>query len=311
MHETSMNHVIQSAVNFSEGQDAAVCEAIADASRRACDVCVADYSWDPDHNRMVLSLLGGPDEIRAAVFAAAKRAVELIDLREHGGAHPRLGAVDVIPLVPIRGITMHECVDLSRLIGLDVADGLGVPVYFYERSAIKSHRVNLHDVRKGGFERLVESGELTGDHTPDLGPHKAHPTAGAVVIGARGPLIAYNINLDTQDMEIARVIVRRIRSGGSGLPGLKSMAVDLAAKSCAQVSMNVTRPDVTPLGEVFAYVAAQAKSLGVGIRESEIIGLVSRKHLEGASPEQLKAASFKNTQIIEHWLPEAPFRESP
>jgi len=294
--------VIQCVPNSSEGQDASICEAIVDAARMSSGVTIADFSWDPDHNRMVLSLLGGPEEIRSAVFASAKRAVELIDLRAHGGAHPRLGAVDVVPLVPIRGITMHECVDLSRLIGGDIADELAVPVYFYERSAIKSHRVNLHDIRKGGFEHLVEAEVLTGDHTPDLGPHKAHPSAGAVVIGARGPLIAYNINLDTEDMEIARAIVRKIRSGESGLPGLKSMAVWLASRSLVQVSMNVTKPDVTPLRDVYSFVEAEARTLGVEVAESEIIGLVSRKHLEGTSPEKIKARAFKETQMLEYWL---------
>ena len=294
--------VIQCVPNFSEGSDSSICEAIVAAARESSGVTIADFSWDPDHNRMVLSLLGGPEEIRSAVFASAKRAVELIDLRAHRGAHPRIGAVDVVPLVPIRGVTMHECVHLSREIGGDIAEKLRIPVYFYERSAIKSHRVNLHDIRKGGYERLAEAEVLEGDHTPDLGPHKAHASAGAVVIGARGPLVAFNVNLDTEDMEIARAVVGRIRSGESGLAGLKSMAVWLAAKSCAQVSMNVTKPDVTPVRDVFRFVENEASALGVRVRESEIIGLVSRKYLEGASSEHLKAVSFKDTQVLEHWL---------
>lgn len=288
--------------NFSEGSDSSICEAIVEAARTSSDVMMADCSWDPDHNRMVLSLLGGPEEIRSAVFASAKRAVELIDLRAHGGAHPRLGAVDVIPLVPVHGITMHECVDLSREIGGDIAEKLSVPVYFYERSAIKSHRVNLHDIRKGGFERLAETEVLEGDHAPDLGPHKAHPSAGAVVIGVRNPLVAYNVNLDTDDMEVGRSIVSKIRSGESGLPGLKSMAVWLASRSLVQVSMNVTRPDVTPLRDVYAFVEAEARTQCVEVAESEIVGLVSRKYLEGTSPEQIRALAFKETQMLEYWL---------
>lgn len=294
--------VIQCVPNFSEGRDAAVVEAIAQAARTASDAVVADCSCDCDHNRMVLSLLGGPEEIRSAVFASAKRAVELIDLRAHGGAHPRLGAVDVIPLVPIRGITMQECVDLSREIGGDVAEKLGIPVYFYERSAIKSHRVNLHDIRKGGFERLAEADVLEGDHAPDLGPHKAHPSAGAVVIGARGPLVAFNINLQTEDMEIGSAIVRQIRSGESGLAGLKSMAVWLASRSLVQVSMNVTKPDATPLRDVYSFVETEARTLGAEVAESEIIGIVSRKHLAGTSPQKIKARAFKETQMLEYWL---------
>jgi glutamate formiminotransferase len=250
---------------------------------------------------MVLTLLGGPEAIRGAVFAAAKRAVELIDLRKHRGAHPRLGAVDVIPLVPIREITMDECVDLSRLIGADIADGLGVPVFFYERSATAARRANLADIRRGGFEALAAR-ELVGDRAPDLGPPRVHPSAGAVVIGARGPLIAYNVNLDTQDTEIARAIARKIRSGEAGLVGVKSIAVWLAAQSRAQVSMNVTKPDETALRQVFEFVEAEARTLGVEGLESEIIGLVSRKYLAGTSPELLNAKTFKPTQILEYWL---------
>ena len=297
-----MQQVIQCVPNFSEGRDQAVIEAIVNAVRNEPEVKVIDYSSDPDHNRMVLTLLGGPEDIRKAIFAAARKAIELIDLRKHTGAHPRIGAVDVVPVVPIQDVTMADCIDLSYRIGHDLAEDLGIPVYYYERSAIKSHRVNLPDIRKGGFEHLVEEVELTGRHTPDLGPHRAHPTAGAVVVGARGPLIAYNINLNFQDMEVARAIVRKIRSGEADLEGVKSMSVWLAAKSMVQVSMNITRPDVTPLKEVFNFVQAEAHSLGIEVVESEIIGAIRLNDLAGTSPQELKVVDFKDSQIIENWL---------
>lgn len=288
--------VIQCVPNFSEGRNEAVVEAIVSAARGASEVTIADYSFDPDHNRMVFSLLGTPEEIRAAVHAAASRAIELIDLRSHTGAHPRVGAVDVVPLVPIRGVTMEDCVVLSYEIGHDLAD-LGIPVYFYEESATAAHRTNLAGIRRGGFEGLSQH-HLDHDWAPDIGPHEAHPTAGASVVGARGPLVAYNVNLNTKDMEIAQAIVRRIRSGEAGLEGVKSMSVWLATREKAQVSMNVTRPDLTPLKQVFDFVESQAAGLGV---ESEIIGLASERYL-GCTPQELKATDFKETQILEHWL---------
>ena len=288
--------IIQCVPNFSEGRNETVVEAIVSAARGASQAKIADYSFDPDHNRMVLSLLGGPEEIRQAVHAAAGKALELIDLRNHAGAHPRVGAVDVIPVVPIRGVTMEECVVLSYEIGHDLAD-LGIPVYFYEESATAAHRTSLADIRRGGFERLAET-PLIGDRAPDLGPPMVHPTAGVSVIGARGPLVAYNVNLNTRDMEFVQAIVRKIRSGEAGLEGVKSMSVWLATRNKAQVSMNITRPDLTPIKQVFDFVKAEAGGLEV---ESEIIGLVSRRFL-GGTPQELKAVGFRDTQIMEYWF---------
>ncbi len=296
-----MRQVIQSAVNYSEGRRPEVIEAIVDAARRASDAVIADYSADVDHNRMVVTYLGGPENIRQAVFASAQVAVEQIDLRTHKGAHPRIGAVDVVPLVPIQGITIDECVELSRLIGSDFANKLGISVYFYEYSAASSSRAKLPDIRRGGFELLAQ-GELTGDREPDLGPHHVHATAGATVIGARGPLVAYNINLETRDMEVARAIIRKIRSGEAGLTGVKSMSVWLAAQSRAQVSMNLTQPDITPVPPVFEFVRSEARNAGAEVAESEFIGLVSERYLAPMAPDQLRATHLKPTQILEYWI---------
>ena len=209
--------------------------------------------------------------------------------------------MDVVPLVPIDGITMQECVDLSYEIGRDIAEKLCIPVYFYERSAVLSHRTNLADIRRGGYERL-HAGSLRGDRAPDLGPCRAHPTAGASVVGARGPLIAYNVNLDSRDMEVAQAIVRRIRGGEAGLGGVKSMGVWLAAESKAQVSMNITNPDAVSMRDVYLFVESEARKSGVEVAESEIIGVVPRKYLDGTSPQELKAVRFKDSQILDTWL---------
>jgi glutamate formiminotransferase len=288
--------MIQCVPNFSEGRNEAVVEAIVSAARGASEVAIADYSFDPDHNRMVLSLLGTPEEIRAAVHAAAEQATKLIDLRSHIGAHPRVGAVDVVPLVPIRGVTMEDCVVLSYEIGHDLAD-LGIPVYFYEESATAAHRTNLSHIRRGGFEGLSQH-HLDHDWAPDIGPHEAHAAAGASVVGARGPLVAYNVNLNTQDMEIAQAIVRKIRSGEAGLEGVKSMSVWLATQGKSQVSMNITKPHLTSLKQVFDFVESRAADIDA---ESEIIGLVSERFL-GSTSEELNAPRFKETQILEYWL---------
>lgn len=296
-----MDAIIQCVPNFSEGRDLAVVESIVEAVREASDAKIVDYSSDPDHNRMVLTLLGKPDEIRDAVFVSARQAVESIDIRGHEGIHPRIGAVDVVPLVPLRGMTMQECVGLSYQVGNDLAKHLDLPIYFYEESAILAHRANLAVVRKGGYEELSAS-ELEEDRLPDLGPHKLHRTAGATVVGARGPLVAYNIILASDDLALAKAIAAKLRDGSSGLEGIKSLGLLLASRSQAQVSMNLTKPDLTPLKEVFRFVEGEAKKAGVEIAESEIIGALSRSSLEGTSPEELKALKFKESQVLENWI---------
>lgn len=294
----SMQAIIQCVPNFSEGRNLAFVEAIARASNAAR---VIDYSADPDHHRMVVTFLDGPEAIRRAVLAAARKAVELIDLRKHSGAHPRIGAIDVLPLIPIQGITMGECIELSHTIGSDIASELDMPVYFYEHSARSLSRTRLPDIRKGGFERL-SAADLVGELAPDAGPHRVHPSAGAVAVGARSPLAAYNVVLDSQNMDIAKAIVKKIRSGEAGLTGVRAISVWLGSQSMAQVSMNVTRPDLVTLDEVYGFVEAEAKASGVGVHGSELIGAISERFLGGASPQDLKILGFHRGQIIENWL---------
>jgi len=296
--------VIQSAINFSEGRRAEVIEAIAEAGRETPGVLLADCSADADHNRMVTTLLGGPEAIRQAAVAMARVAVAAIDLRHHTGVHPRMGAVDVIPIVPIRGSTMAECVEVAAQIGRDLAQTLGLPVYFYEHSAAPGRRAALPDIRKGGFEGLFTEA-LTGPRAPDLGPHTPHPTAGAVAVGARPPLVAYNVNLDALDATAARRIagmIRRERETRPELTGVRALGFFLPSRRCAQVSMNLTRPLLTPLPGVFDYVRREAARQAVRVIASEVIGLAPRQALGGEPPESILWHDFRETQILEYWL---------
>ena len=295
-----MQQIIQCVPNFSEGRNLETVEAIADAIRSVESVRLIDHSSDGDHNRSVYTILGGTEPIRAAILAAVSAAIERIDLRGHKGGHPRIGAADVIPLVPLRGITMRECVETSYLMGEDLG-ALGIPVYFYEQSARHLHRSNLADVRRGGFERLCVVG-LDGECAPDAGPRVLHPSAGATVVGARSPLVAYNVNLDSRDLDAAREIATKTRAARSGLTGVKAIGVWLASSSIAQVSMNITRPELASLKQVFDFVCERAAERGIRVLESEVIGAIPLKSLEGATSEDLQIAGFRGSQILETWL---------
>lgn len=296
-----MQPTIQCIPNFSEGRDPAVVESIVQAARDASSARVIDYSCDSDHNRMVVTLIGSAVELRASVLAAATKAVESIDLRRHSGVHPRIGAVDVVPFVPICNVTMDECIELSHHVGNDIATRLNVPVYFYERSAIDSHHKNLADIRRGGYERLA-SGPLDGECIPDIGPHSVHVTAGATVVGARNPLVAYNVILESTNLDLAKSIARKLRTGEAGLEGVKSIGLWLAARSQVQVSINITKPELASLSDVYHYVEAEAASSGVEVAESELIGVVARRFMGGATPKELKAVHFKESQVLDCWI---------
>lgn len=296
--------VIQSAINFSEGRRAEVMEAIAAAIRETPGATLADRSGDRDHNRMVATLLGGPEAIRQAALAAARVAVEAIDLRHHTGVHPRIGAVDVVPVVPIRGITMEACEEIAARIGQDLAEQLGLPVYFYERSAVPGRRRTLPEIRQGGFEGLFAK-PLDGPRTPDLGPAAPHPTAGAVVVGAREPLVAYNVLLEAPDDSAARriaALIRRVRAVRPELAGVRALGLWLPSRGCAQVSMNLTQPAQTPIPPIFDTVRQEAEEHLAKGTASEIIGLVPRGALGGESPERILWRDYRETQILEYWL---------
>jgi len=296
--------LVQCIPNFSEGRREEVVKAIVDAIDRSSAVRVIDWSMDVDHNRAVVTFFGEPQDVRVSMLAGAKAAVELIDLTKHRGAHPRVGAVDVIPVVPIREMTMAEAVALSYEIGKDIADELHIPVYFYERSAVMRHRMNLAEVRKGGFEALLETGLVNG-REPDLGPAQLHPTAGAVIVGARGPLIAFNVNLATDDMEAAKAIaakIRQVRDSGEALPGVKALAVRLKSRGIVQVSTNITHPHQVSIYDVYAFVEREARALGVEVLESELIGAIREESLIEAARSSMKLHGLTQRRVLEHWL---------
>ncbi len=301
-----MARIVQCVPNFSEGCRSEVIEQIVEAISSASSAQVVDYSLDPDHNRAVVTFIGEPEDIRRSIFAGAKVAIGLIDLSNHRGGHPRIGAVDVVPVVPVQELTMAEAVNLSYEIGKDMADGLNIPVYFYERSAVMRHRTNLELIRKGGYEALRKTGLVDG-REPDLGPPELHPTAGATVVGARGPLIAYNVNLNTDDMEAARTIAARIRTlrkDGAALPGVKAIAVYLRSRGIAQVSTNITQPHQVTIHDVYAFVEREAASMGVEVLESELIGAMREDSLIRAVRAAMKLPGLTETRLLDHWMRE-------
>lgn len=301
---SNMSKLVQCVPNFSEGRRPDVIESIVEAIRSASNAQIVDYSMDVDHNRAVVTFIGSPEDVRASMLAGARTAVELIDLTKHHGGHPRVGAVDVVPVVPIREMTMAEAVALSYDIGKDIAHELAVPVYFYERSAAMRHRENLAHIRKGGFEALKKSGLVDG-REPDLGPGELHPTAGACVVGARGPLVAYNVNLASDDMNIARKIaakMRKVRDEGKELVGVKAIAVHLRSRNIAQVSTNITQPHQTSIWEVYSFVEREAKSHGIEVLESELIGAMREEALIDTARSAVKLHGLTEKRLLDHWM---------
>lgn len=261
-----------------------------------------DWSMDADHNRSVIAFFGDADTVAAAMAHSSDEAVRLIDLNSHQGAHPRFGAVDVVPIVPLGSSTLQEAVTLSRTVGESLASALELPVYLYEQSASDEHRTNLASFRR--LRRLGRGAMLIGDTGPDFGPNHFHPSAGAVAIGARGPLIAYNANLDTSDISIAGKIasdLRAMRERGDGMAGVKALAIYLGSRSLVQVSTNITRPDLCSVREVFEEVDRAARRAGTAILESELIGVASRIHLPPEDAAVMRFAGLRDTQFLEQW----------
>jgi len=296
-----MRTVIECVPNFSEGVDAGRVEEIASAVRAVPGVRVLNLSSDPTHNRSVLTFVGDAGAVRGGVLALFEAAVPRIDLARHRGEHPRMGAVDVVPFIPIRGATVADCVALSRDVGNEIATRFGIPVFLYEDSATADGRRNLADVRKGEFEGLAAKMESPA-WKPDFGPDRPHPTAGAVAVGARPPLIAYNINLGTRDLAVADRIAKAIRHIGGGFRYVKAMAVDLADRGLVQVSINMTNYRKTPLHRVFECVKSEAERHGVQIVASEIVGLTPAEALYMAAEHYLRIENFSSDQVLESKL---------
>jgi glutamate formiminotransferase len=278
---------------------------MADAIRGVAGVRLLDFSADPSHNRSVFTFAGDPTAVQQAVLALYERAVADIDLRTHRGEHPRLGAVDVVPLVPIADVTMAQCVALAKAIGAAIAARFHVPVYLYEEASAHPARKRLEDIRRGEFEALA--GRMrTKDWAPDFGPAAPHPSAGASIVGARRPLIAFNVNLATGRLEVARTIAAAIRqSNATGLRSVKAIGVALEDGRVAQVSTNLTNYEETPLSAVFDRIASEAARQGVGIVESEIVGLVPAAALNPAIAAHVRLKNFSEDRILEHRLRQA------
>lgn len=263
-----------------------------------------DDTMDRDHHRSVLTFAGAPEAVAEAAFQAVKVAASLIDLRHHHGVHPRVGATDVVPFVPVRDVMMSECVALARHLGARIGGELGIPVFLYERAASRPDRAPLEAVRRGGLSGLAERMKHSAWH-PDYGPSTLHETAGATVVGARPPLIAFNVNLDTEDIDVARAIAKRIRASSGGLPSVKAIGVSLASRRLTQVSMNLTNYEETPVQVAFEAVRRETERQGVAIAESELVGLIPEAALAGTSPQAIHLAGFTPSQILEVRLAQA------
>jgi glutamate formiminotransferase len=291
--------------NFSEGRRREVIDSIIAPLRSQPGAHLLDWRADPDHNRLVATLVGSPGPVQEAVLRAAAAAIAGIDMREHRGAHPRIGAVDVVPFVPLRSIAMAECVEVARGFGERFSRELKVPVYLYEEAAFLPERRSLEKVRKGELETLAK--EIgSRDRRPDYGEPRLHPTAGATAVGARAFLLAFNVNLDSTDIDAARSIARAIRASSGGLPGVKAVGVDLAQRGLVQVSINVTDPVASPLAVVFEAVREQAARRGIAVAESELYGMAPAEALLAAAAHYLKLAGFDASQVLELRLLDLP-----
>ena len=292
----SFSRLVECVPNFSEGRRPENVQLIADAITAVKPACVLDTHIDPDHNRSVITFVAPPETVVAAAVNAVTRASELIDMRTHLGEHPRLGATDVLPFVPVRGVTMDDCVRIAHEAGAIIARDLSIPVYFYERAALRPERVNLEDVRRGALELLREQIATNPERAPDVGPANVHESAGAIAVGARPYLIAFNVILRSDDIDVARQIARTIRASKGGLPFVKALGFRLHTRGLVQVSMNLVNYEVTGMSAAYDAIQREAHRLGVEIDGTEIVGLVPRAALDPAAP------FFSESKILEHQI---------
>jgi glutamate formiminotransferase len=297
--------VIECVPNVSEGQRLDVIENMTAALKAVPGLRVLDVQSDASHNRSVFTLAGDAAALSAGIPVLFERAVADIDLRSHRGEHPRLGAVDVVPFIPIDGVTMDDCVTLARSVAADVASRFQLPIYLYEDASSSPARKNLEDIRRGEFEGLAAK-IAKPEWRPDFGPAAPHPSAGASVIGARMPLIAYNINLNTDRLDVAKKIASAIRMSGGGLRYVKAMGIPLEDRGIVQVSMNLTNYEKTPIFRVFDLVKREAERYGVSVLESEIVGLVPAAALRQSVEYYLQLEGFSAEQVLENKLRSRP-----
>lgn len=298
-----MNKIVECVPNFSEGRDLEKVEKIVNAFRAKEGVKLLDYSNDKDHNRMVVTVVGEPEPLKEAVLEAIGIAVKIIDLTKHEGQHPRMGAVDVVPFIPIKNVSMDEAIELSKEVAQTVWEKYNLPVYLYEKSASATNRQNLASIRKGEFEALEEKMQ-EAEWKPDFGETKPHPTAGTVAVGARMPLVAYNVNLNTNDLSIADAIAKKVRFLGGGLRFCKAMGVELKERNIVQVSMNLTDYTKTAIYRAHEMVRMEAQRYGVTVAGGEVIGLVPMEALVDAAAYYLGLENFSINQVLEAKLME-------
>ena len=296
------SRLVECIPNFSEGRRPERVKLIADAITAVKPACVLDTHIDPDHNRSVITFAAPPETVVEAAVNAVKQASELIDMRTHQGEHPRLGATDVLPFVPLRGVSMDDCVRIAHEAGAVIARELSIPVYFYERAALRPERVNLEDVRRGALELLREQITSNPERTPDEGLAQVHDSAGAIAVGARPFLIAFNVILRSNDLAIARQIARTIRARNGGLPFLKALGFSLQTRDLVQVSMNLVNYEVTGMTAAYDAIHREAERLGVEVESTEIVGLVPRNALDRNAAYFSKLESFSDSKILEHQL---------
>ncbi|TES92620.1 MAG: glutamate formimidoyltransferase [Desulfobacteraceae bacterium] len=293
-----MKKIIECVPNFSEGRNLKKIETIVNSFRGKEGVKLLDYQSDMDHNRMVVTVVGEPVPLKAALIEALGSAIEVIDMTKHKGQHPRMGAIDVVPFIPVKNVSMTEAVDISRKVAKEVSEKYNLPVFLYEESAGRPERRNLADIRKGQFEAMAEKIKQP-EWKPDFGPAKIHPTAGVTAVGARMPLVAFNVNLDTNDLAIANDIAKKVRHISGGLPYCKGIGVELKERGIVQVSMNMTDYTKTALYRSFELIKTEAKRYDVNVVGSEIIGLVPMEALMDTAVYYLGIEKFSMEQVLE------------
>ncbi|MBI1798673.1 MAG: glutamate formimidoyltransferase [Candidatus Eisenbacteria bacterium] len=305
-----MPRLVECVPNFSEGRRTEVVEALIAAIAQVAGVTLLDHECDADHNRSVLTFAGEPPPVVEAAVRAVAKAAELIDLNHHSGQHPRMGAADVVPFVPVDGVTLEDCADLAREAGRRIGEELGIPVFLYEAAASRPDRVSLADVRRGEFEGLRERIGRDPERRPDFGPSRIHPTAGATAVGARRFLVAFNANLDTGDVRVARAVAAAIREQGGGLRNVRALGFSIENGRRAQVSMNLVNPEATPIHRVLALVRDEAARHGARISGCEVVGLIPEYAMLDAAEHALQLEKFRRDQVLELRLRRPPLTEA-
>ena len=297
-----LSKVVECVPNFSEGRNKKVLDEILSVIKKHNAVKLLDFSPDPDHNRTDVTLVGSPDDVKAAVMDIAIKCVELIDMNKHKGEHPRMGAIDVVPFIPVYNVTMEECIELANEFAKEFSERTNVPCYLYEEAAKREDRRNLADVRRGEFEGLKKEIGRNPNKIPDYGPNRIHPTAGATAVGARFFLIAFNVNLGTNNLDVAKKIAKAVRHSSGGYRYVKAMGFDIKERNIVQVSMNLVNYQKTPIHRVFETIKNEAERYGVPVIGSEIVGLIPLEALFDVANHYLRLADFKLDQVLEKKL---------